>query len=143
MIKLLDAQYANGFLVHLPSGTCCFGWQSCKILLNVPLNDLEITAVHDLPKWKNGTQPVIVQLLSPDKKNALMRKHAMLRGSKVYVNDHLSQTNSDLFREARRLKKDNNVFSAWIMNCKIFIKKSEHAPRLHFDKVQQLRNIVR
>ena len=91
----------------------------------------------------NGTQPVIVQLLSPDKKNALMRKHAMLRGSKVYVNDHLSQTNSDLFREARRLKKDNNIFSAWIMNCKIFIKKSEHVPRLHFDKVQQLRNIVR
>ena len=75
-----------------------------KNKLNVPLlNDLEITAIHDLPKWKDGTQPVIVQLLSPDKKSALMRKRAMLRGSKVYINDHLSQTNSELFREARRL----------------------------------------
>ena len=52
-----------------------------KNKLNVPLNDLEITAIHDLPKWKDGTQPVIVQLLSPDKKSALMRKRAMLRGS--------------------------------------------------------------
>ena len=82
-----------------------------KNKLNLPLIDLEITAIHDLPRWKDGTQPVIVQLLSPDKKSALMRKRAMLRGSKVYLNDHLSQTNSELFREARRLKKDNKIFS--------------------------------
>ena len=28
MIKLLDPRLANGFLDHLPSGTCCLGWQS-------------------------------------------------------------------------------------------------------------------
>ena len=110
-----------------------------KNKLNVPL-DLEITAIHDLPKWKDGTQPVIVQLLSPDKKSALMRKCALLRGSKVYLNDHLSHTNSELFREARRLTKDNKI--VWTLNCKVFIK-SEHAQRLHVVNVQQLRDIVR
>ena len=30
MRKLLDSQKANGFLVHLPSGTCCLGWQLVK-----------------------------------------------------------------------------------------------------------------
>ena len=49
-----------------------------KNKLNVPLNDLEITAIHDLPKWKDGTQPVIVQLLSPNKKSALMRKRTII-----------------------------------------------------------------
>ena len=29
MRKLLDSRQANGFLVHLPSGACCLGWQSC------------------------------------------------------------------------------------------------------------------
>ena len=29
MIQLLDSRHANGFLVHLLSGTCCLGWQSC------------------------------------------------------------------------------------------------------------------
>ena len=114
-----------------------------KNKLNVPLNDLEITTIHDLPKWKDGTQPVIVQLLSPDKKSALMRKRAMLQGSKVYLNDHLSQTNGELFREATRLTKDNKIFSVWTLNCKVFIKKSEHAQRLHVVNVQQLRDIVR
>ena len=27
--ELLDSRKANGFLVHLLSGTCCLGWQSC------------------------------------------------------------------------------------------------------------------
>ena len=29
--KLLDSLKANGFLVHLPYGTSCLGWQSCSI----------------------------------------------------------------------------------------------------------------
>ena len=82
-------------------------------------------------------------LTLPDKKSALMRKRTMLRGSQVYLNDHLSQTNSELFREARRLKKDNKIFSVWTLNCKVFIKKTEHAQRLHVVNVQQLRDIVR
>ena len=42
--------------------------------LNVSVEEIEITAIHDLPKRKDGTTPVIVQLLSVDKKTDLMRK---------------------------------------------------------------------
>ena len=58
--------------------------------------------VHDLPKRKDGTTPLIVNFVST-KKTELMRKRKMLKGSNVYLNDHLTQKNNELFAEARRL----------------------------------------
>ena len=43
-----------------------------KDKLNVSVEEIEITAIHDLPKRKDGTTPVIVQLLSVDKKTDLI-----------------------------------------------------------------------
>ena len=36
--------------------------------LRVSVNEIEITAIHDLQKCKDGSMPVIVQFLSADKK---------------------------------------------------------------------------
>ena len=67
--------------------------------------EIETTAIHDLPKRKDGSTPVIVQFLSTDKKTEIIRKRKMLKGSAVFLNDHLTQQNNELFAEARRLKK--------------------------------------
>ena len=87
---------------------------------------IEITAIHDLPKRKDGTIPVIVQLLSVDKKTDLMRRRKNLKGSNVFLNDQLTRTNNELFAEARRLKKEGKLYGTWTMNCNIFVKKTEH-----------------
>ena len=68
--------------------------------MNVSLADIEIAAIHDLPKHKDGTTPLIFQFLSTDNKTELMRKRKMLKGSNVYLNDHLTQKNNELFAEA-------------------------------------------
>ena len=98
--------------------------------MNVSLAEIEITAIHDLPKRKDGTTPLIVQFLSTDKKTELMRKRKMLKGSNVYLNDHLTQKNNELFAEARRLKKESNIYSTWTMNCNIYVKKTEQASKM-------------
>ena len=64
----------------------------------------DITAIHDLSPRRDGTRPVIVQLLSAEKKATLMNKRGSLRCTSVYLNDHLSAFNSELFRQARQLK---------------------------------------
>ena len=97
-----------------------------KDKLNVSVEEIEITAIHDLPKRKDGTTPVIVQLLSVDKKTDLMRRRKNLKGSNVFLNDQLTRTNNELFAEARRLKKEGKLYGTWTMNCNIFVKKTEH-----------------
>ena len=77
-----------------------------KTKLNVEVDVIEITAIHDLPRRKDGTQPIIVQMMSNDRKTELMQRRGQLRGTNIYLNDHLSPKNSELFREARRLKRE-------------------------------------
>ena len=48
--------------------------------MNVSLAEIEVTAIHDLPKRKDGTTPLIVQFLSTDKKTELMRKRKNAEG---------------------------------------------------------------
>ena len=94
--------------------------------LNVSVEEIEITAIHDLPKRKDDTTPVIVQLLSVDKKTDRMRRRKSLKGSNVFLNDRLTRLNNELFAEARRLKKEGKLYGTWTMNCNIFAKKTKH-----------------
>ena len=48
--------------------------------LRVSVDEIEITAIHDLPKRKDGSTPVIVQFLSADKKTEIMRQRKKLEG---------------------------------------------------------------
>ena len=69
----------------------------------------DITAVHDLPPRRGGTRP---QLFSAEKAT-LMSKRGSLRGTSIYSNDHLSAFNSELFLQARQLKRDGKIHAAW------------------------------
>ena len=82
--------------------------------MNVSVAEIDITAIHDLPKCKDDTPPVIVQLLSVDKKTDLMRKRKCLKENNVFLNEQL---NNELFAEARRLKREHNIYGTWTMTC--------------------------
>ena len=101
-----------------------------KEKLSVSVAEIEITATHDLPKRKDGSTPVIVQFLSTDKKTEIMRKREMLKGSAVFLNDHLTQKNNELFAETRRLKKERKIVGTWTMNGNIFVKKTKQTNRV-------------
>ena len=106
--------------------------------LRVSVDEIEITTIHDLSKRKDGSTPVIVQFLSADKKTEIMRQRKKLKGSDIFLNDHLTQKNNELFAEARRLKKEGKIFGTWTMNCNIFVKKNEHANKVMIKSKQDL-----
>ena len=40
----------------------------------------------------------------------------------VYVNEHLTKTDSDIFAAARRLQKDRKILQTWMTNGKVMVK---------------------
>ena len=73
--------------------------------LHVDIPEIEITAIHNLPKRKDGTTPISIQFLSSDKRTEIMRKRKTLKGTNIFLNDHLSRLNNALFHRARTLRK--------------------------------------
>ena len=55
-----------------------------KEKLGTPLEPYDTTASHDLLQSRDGTRPVTVQLLSAEKKAALMGKRDSPRGTPAY-----------------------------------------------------------
>ncbi|KAI9517872.1 hypothetical protein NQZ68_001041 [Dissostichus eleginoides] len=83
----------------------------------------DIEACHAL-RSKNitATPAIIIRFINRKKKYALIRQGRKLKGTNVYINEHLTKKNADIARRARILKKQNKIQATWSTNCKIFIK---------------------
>ena len=106
--------------------------------LKVSVDEIEITAIHELPKRKDGSTPVIVQFLSADKKKQIMRHRKKPKGSDIFLNDHFTHKNKELFAEARRLKKEGHIFGTWTMNYNMLVNKNEHVTKVMIMSKQDL-----
>ncbi len=101
-----------------------------------------IEACHLLP-WRNKTDKpaIILRFVNRKHKNALLRQGKKLKGSNVYLNEHLTKRNTDIARKARFLRKQRKIQSTWTANCKIFIKLNgtpEEAKVLVIKDVEEL-----
>lgn len=85
-----------------------------------------IEACHPLPRRNTRDNPglsaVILRFFNRKAKTALLKQGRKLRGTDVFINEHLSRQNADIARKARQLKKQKKIQSTWTANCKIFIK---------------------
>lgn len=89
----------------------------------INVNTENIEACHLLPKRRNiDVSTVILRFDNRKYKNALMKQGRLLRGTDVYVNEHLTRKNGEIAKKARLLKKQNKIQGTWVRNCKIFIK---------------------
>lgn len=77
-----------------------------KEKLNISLAEIEITAIHDLRKCRDGTMPLIAQFLPTNKTTELMCKRKVLNGTNVYLNIHSTQNNNEIFAEAQERTLD-------------------------------------
>ena len=83
----------------------------------------EISACH-LLKAKNPTDkhPIIVRFVNRKSNVNILRNGRNLKGTNVYVNEHLSRKNADIAGFARQLKRRQRIHSTWTRNCKVLIK---------------------
>ncbi len=89
--------------------------------IEVDLNNIE--ACHPLPRRNDGnTSAIIMRFVNRKHKSALLKQGRKLKGTNVFINEHLTKRNSDIARKARNLKKQGKIQSTWTNNCKVLIK---------------------
>ena len=110
--------------------------------LNVKIMDHEILAIHKLPKRKNDTEPVLIKFSRNCTKRNLMKNKRKLKQTQVYMNDHLTKMNMDIEFKARQLRKENQLYSAWTINGKIFVKEKENSKKREIKHLNDLQCYV-
>ncbi len=89
----------------------------------IEVDNNTIEACHPLPQRNETDKPaIILRLVNSKHKNALIRQGKKLKGSNVYLNEHLTKRSADVPRKAHFLRKQRKIQSTWTANCKIFIK---------------------
>lgn len=90
---------------------------------DIDIDSSAISACHVLP-WKDNkaNQAIIIRFVNRKNKNGLLRQAKKLRGTDVYLNEHLTKKNSDIARQARALRKQSKIQGTWTRNCKVWIK---------------------
>ena len=90
--------------------------------IDINCNDIE--ACHTLPRRNAtaNTTAVIMRFVNRKSKTALLKQGKKLKGSDVYLNEHLTKRNADIAKKARFMRKSKKIQSTWTTNCKVFIK---------------------
>lgn len=91
----------------------------------VQISGHEISACHTIGKRNEdtGSHRVIVRFVSRKCKNNVISQSRNLKGSGVYLNDHLTTKNAGLAKDARDLRRGEEIMDTWVRNCKIFVKE--------------------
>ncbi|XP_041957671.1 uncharacterized protein LOC121715803 [Alosa sapidissima] len=82
----------------------------------------QISACHALPQKIKTTYPPAIILRFVNRKDKAKLQGFKLKGSGVYMNEHITKKNGDIAKEARFLRKGNKIKATWTRNGKVLIR---------------------
>lgn len=89
----------------------------------IDLDCNNVEACHVLPRRKaSDKSTVIMRFANRKHKIAILKEGKKLKGTNVYINEHLTKHNADIAKKARYLRKMKKIQHTWTANCKVFIK---------------------
>uniref|UniRef100_A0A1A8S4V6 Uncharacterized protein n=2 Tax=Nothobranchius TaxID=28779 RepID=A0A1A8S4V6_9TELE len=89
----------------------------------IEMDSKDIEGCHTLPRKNMNQKPaIIIRFVNRKQKKELLKQGRKLKGTNVYVNEHLTKKNADIARQARLLRKQKKIQSTWTSDCKVFIK---------------------
>lgn len=89
----------------------------------IKLDRNNIEACHPLPRRNTSDRPAVtLRFVNRKHKIALLKKGRKIKGTDVFMNEHLAKHNADIARKARQLKKQRKIQNIW--TAKVFIKYS-------------------
>lgn len=111
--------------------------------MDVHVSPDDVEAVHRIGVPSHGKNRTILLKFNTFKKreeffNAKKMLRRPDRGSRIFVNEHLTSTNSRLFFEARKLKKNGKLFATWVKSGKIMIKIAETGRVIHIQSIEEI-----
>lgn len=110
---------------------------------NINLDPNKISACHTIPRKDQRNKPaIIIRFANRKHKNELLMQGRKLKGSNVYMNEHLTPKNAEIAREARILKKQNKIKATWTRNCNVLIRLNGSTPEeAKVIKVRELQDL--
>ena len=98
--------------------------------LKISVNVTDISTVHTLKsnsQTRNGT--CIVRFTNREARDRFYKGRSELyadnQQDRIYINEHLTQRNALLYKEARELKKSGKVTHAWTKNCRVLVRHKD------------------
>lgn len=86
------------------------------------LEESHIAACHTLPRRDRQKPAIILRFVNRKHKTDLLRQGKKLKGSDVYINEHLTKRTAEIAREARILRRNNKIRATWTRNCKVYVQ---------------------
>ena len=107
--------------------------------LKVEINIGDITDIHTMydpdkaartkPRTNNKPRPVltIVRFNNRRAREKILRARKALKNanSAIYINEHLTKLNADLFRAAREAYNNKKFLGTWTVNGRVFVKSHD------------------
>ena len=82
---------------------------------------------------------IIVRFVDKKSKIKVLRNVRKLKGSNVYINEHLTKKNGEIAQKARLLRRQGKISNTWTRDCKVFVK-TIGVPEVA--KIHQIRNMT-
>ena len=114
------------------------GYLNKKLDLDIVSND--ISACHTLRnRMRDKSDNIIVRFVNKKSKTKVPRNVRKLRGSNVYIDEHLTKKNGEIAQKARLLRRKGKISTTWTRDRKVFAKTTG-VPEVA--KIHQVRNMT-
>lgn len=101
-----------------------------SLRLPQPITEADISTAHRLKSRGNGPAPVIVRFTTRKAKDAVYSARRQLKSNpteRIFINEDLTKTVAELFKQARQCIKEKRLFSAWTHGGHLYVKKTSDA----------------
>lgn len=79
--------------------------------------------------------------MSRKTKIELLKQGKKLKGTGVYLNEHLTKKTAEIARQARSLKKQNKIQATWTRNCKVMIRLNGNPEEAKVVMIRELKDL--
>ena len=117
--------------------------QNIAELLDVDINEGDISKSHRLPSKRNQIPPIIAKFTNRNLRDKIYTKRKSLKSyttadlgfsqdHKIYINESLTQKAKGIFNEVNEFKKTRNFKFIWTKYGKTYLRKDEHTEAISF-----------
>lgn len=103
----------------------------CTMRLHLPISEADISYAYRIPgNGKNLCRPLVVRFVSRRIRDQVYASRKTLRdgsdprASTIYINEHLTRTNAQIYAKARGLVRARKIHSTWTAGGCVFIRQS-------------------
>lgn len=95
--------------------------------LNVDVSAEDISTAHRLRAGaRDSVRPIIVRFVNRKTRNKVFSAKSQLKatGKRIFINEHLTKSNADIFYEARKMVREKRIYAAWTRNGLVNVRFS-------------------